>query len=62
MPRTMRRITLGQPFPPAADNPIFDGPVHMREHFADRDELGKAQRRRGDLPNTGAHPLALTRW
>lgn len=53
----MQRITLGRPFPPAADNPIFDGPVHMQEHFADRDEA-----RKPNVAEVTFRPQGRTRW
>lgn len=41
----MRCITLGRPLPPRTDHPIFDGPVHMQEHFGpgDAELLGVAE-------------------
>jgi quercetin dioxygenase-like cupin family protein len=53
----MHRITLGQPFPPPSDNPIFDGPVHMREYFADRDEAGEL-----NVAEVTFRPQGRTRW
>lgn len=52
----MRRFTLGQPIPEPSDHPIFDGPVHMRDH------VGEDEAMLFHVSEVSFQPGGRTRW